>query len=226
MRKLMTGVCALGLWGASEAMAQQVALPIRVAPGEAYTLTIETDQDLGPQAPGARLQVRQVYALDVETPTRWQFTPVRFEISDLAALSGGEAPPIDLAAMNDAISAITRLGTDIGFECRIDVRGRCADMTNWSTWSARLENLVIATDAFARIGTSFTGGGGEEHVGRPPGPKPQTVEEAQRQAQAMAADMARMSTYPNPQNTPEHTDPDEIIGIIQEIGEDLGERDD
>lgn len=51
-------------------------------------------------------------------------------------------------------------------------------------------------------------------------------EEAQRQAQAMAADMARMSTYPNPQNTPEHTDPDEIIGIIQEIGEDLGERDD
>lgn len=50
-------------------------------------------------------------------------------------------------------------------------------------------------------------------------------EEAQRQAQAMAADMARMSAYPNPQNTPEPTEPDEIIGIIQEIGEDLENED-
>lgn len=51
-------------------------------------------------------------------------------------------------------------------------------------------------------------------------------EEAQRKANAMAADMRAMSSYPNPQNTPEAVDPDEIIGIIQEISDDLDGRDD
>lgn len=49
-----------------------------------------------------------------------------------------------------------------------------------------------------------------------------TREEANLHAEAMAADMAQMSAYPNPQNSPPDTvESDEIIGIIQEIGEDL-----
>lgn len=46
-------------------------------------------------------------------------------------------------------------------------------------------------------------------------------DEAERQAQAMATDLARMSTYPNPENPPESKAPDEIIGILQELGDDL-----
>jgi hypothetical protein len=191
MRRLMTGVCALGLWGAAQASAQTVAFPVRVAAGDDYTVTIDIDQDLGPTLPGQRLESRSVYDLDIETPTRWQFTPTRLEFSNLQQLMGASGAPssVDIAALNDAMSAMVRLATDVGFECRVDVRGQCADMTNWSTWSSRIENFALVADGFARVGLSassaFSGAG--ETVGRPPGPKPQTVDEAERQAALDAA---------------------------------------
>ncbi len=192
MRRLMTGVCALGLWGAAQASAQTVAFPVRVAAGDDYTVTVDIDQDLGPTLPGQRLQSRTVFDLDVETPTRWQFTPTRFEFSNFDALlgaAGAPSPSVDMAAFNDAMSAMLRLATDVGFECRIDVRGQCADMTNWSTWTSRIENFALTADGFARFGLSASSafGGAGETVGRPPGPKPQTVDEAERQAALDAA---------------------------------------
>lgn len=51
-----------------------------------------------------------------------------------------------------------------------------------------------------------------------------SAEEAQQKANAMAADMRAMSSYPNPQHTPEPVEPEEIIGIIQEISDDLDAR--
>ena len=48
-----------------------------------------------------------------------------------------------------------------------------------------------------------------------------TREEARRQADAMAEDMARMSTYPNPNATPDPADPEELTNIIQELGDEL-----
>lgn len=153
------------------AAAQTINTPIQVRTGDAFTVSVDYTQtaDFAGQELNATMSyVYAIHVLDAEQRL-WRFLPVsvRYELPD--------APGIDAAAANvnwpvvsDMMSALMRVGTDVGFDCRVDAYGRCEDMTNWPLWSARIENTALALDAAARM---YPGGGAAATADDNEGPK-------------------------------------------------------
>lgn len=167
MKKLLSvlAFAAVSL-GAPLAAAQTVGVPLQVQTGEQYTVHVEYQQStaIGDQEIDATLTT--IYALEiVDANARlWRYTPVYINY-DLPSGLGVDRETVNInwSALSDAISAFTRVATDIGFECRVDEFGRCRDMTNWSLWSERVENLVLMGDAIARMAPQT-----EQAEGAPP----------------------------------------------------------
>jgi hypothetical protein len=138
--------------------AQTVGVPLQVHTGEVYTMRIEQTQTTSIAGhPEAR--ITQVLALEiVDAENRiWRYTPVSMSFSFPKGLEGEPgADFIDWPAASEAVSALTRIATDIGFECRVDEFGRCLEMTNWPLWRDRAENLVLMFDAIARMAPKET----------------------------------------------------------------------
>jgi len=162
---------AAALCVAPLAAAQTINTPIQVRTGDAFTVSVDYTQtaDFAGQELNATMSyVYAIHVLDAEQRL-WRFLPVsvRYELPD--------APGIDAAAANvnwpvvsDMMSALMRVGTDVGFDCRVDAYGRCEDMTNWPLWSARIENTALALDAAARM---YPGGGAAATADDNEGPK-------------------------------------------------------
>lgn len=164
---------AVALVSAPLAAAQTIGGPIQVRTGDVFTVEVEYTQsmEVGEQDYSAR--ITQVYAVQVlSAETRmWRFTPVTFNY-ELANMPGLEAQTssINWPAISDAMSAMVRMATDVGFECRVDEHGRCTEMTNWPFWSTRVENFVLMMDGIARAMPQNAAA--EEEVAAPEGVRP------------------------------------------------------
>lgn len=136
------------------AAAQTINMPLQVRTGDVFTVNVDYTQsaDIGDQEINATMAyVYSIHVLDAEQRL-WRFMPVSmtYELPEMPGIDPAAAN-VNWPAMSDMMSAMMRIGTDVGFECRVDEHGRCVDMTNWPFWSARVENLAIAFDAAARM---------------------------------------------------------------------------
>lgn len=142
------------LVSAPVAAAQTVGGPLQVRTGEIYTVSVEQTQstELGEREIEATLT--HTYALHiVDAENRvWRYMPVSLGYSLPTGLGiEQQAANINWPVMSEAMSAMLRLATDVGLECRVNEYGACAEMTNWPLWRDRAENLVLMADAFARF---------------------------------------------------------------------------
>ena len=133
-----------------------------VHPGDQFTVTMEDRQSAGSGATQTSAALTTVFALSIESEDLWRWTPVSIRITAMPKVEGANAAAaqgvvqlISGAEMSDALSAMLRLTTDIGFLCRVDRTGRCIALENWPQWRARAENMMIMTDGFARLGSAF-----------------------------------------------------------------------
>ena len=136
------------------ASAQTVGAPLALRTGDAFTVNVVYTQsaDIGGEELNATMTyVYAVHVLDADTRL-WRFLPitVAYEMPEMPGIEA-QAANVNWAAMSDVMSAMMRIGTDVGFECRVDAYGRCEDMTNWPFWSARVENMALAFDGIARM---------------------------------------------------------------------------
>jgi hypothetical protein len=144
---------------APAAAAQDVSLPLRVRTGDQFTVSITERSALKMGEQEQTAQATSVWSLDVLTGGaangRWRWTPVTISIDEVSGMGlpeGEHAPRIDFASLSEGVGALMRLGADIGFECQVDRAGRCAALSNWPVWAARIENTALLFEAFARFG--------------------------------------------------------------------------
>lgn len=142
------------LLAAPLAAAQTVGVPIQVSTGDVFTVQVDYTQStvIGEQPIDARFGY--VYTIEVLNAEQrlWRFMPVSVSYEFPSGLGvEAESLQINWAAVSDAFSAIMRIATDVGFECRVDEYGRCLELTNWPFWAARVEDLALMTDAFLRL---------------------------------------------------------------------------
>jgi hypothetical protein len=157
MKKLFAALAfGAAMFAAPLASAQQAGVPLQVRAGEVYTLRFEGTETIIAGGEETTVPFGAVYALEIlsDAPSdrRWRYTPISVDYSGFANASPElSALAFDWNLLNEGLSATVRLFADIGFECRVDEYGRCIEMTNWPMWSARVENIVLAGDAFARM---------------------------------------------------------------------------
>ena len=150
---------------APEAAAREYGAPLQVEPGQTYAISLDMHEVIGSAEQNIDISGSQVYRLDILPNNRWRYTPVTFTYGDMQALGVPvEVPPRAMQAMGEGVSAFFRIAADIGFECTVDAYGRCVSWSNWPTWSARVENLVLMADAFARYGIAMSQSGEDEVV--------------------------------------------------------------
>lgn len=159
MRRLLCAVVATFgvLLAAPLAQAQTVGAPLQVRTGEIYTLNIDATSTTAIGETNVDAALGYVFAVQIVDAEQrlWHYTPVRISYDFPSGLPEAQTMAgVDWAAISDAFSAMTRIGADVGFTCRVDEYGRCREMTNWPFWSARLENLVLMADAFLRLAPS------------------------------------------------------------------------
>ncbi len=165
--------CALALAGvllcAPAVVAQTIDAPMRVRTGDVYTVAVEQTQTSSVAGTEVEATFSHNYALHIVDAEQgiWRYVPVSINYTiptglGLEAQTSGLNWPI----INEAVSALTRVSTDIGFECRVDEFGRCIVLTNWPMWRDRVENVVIMADAFARL-MPQTVANGEEAASAP-----------------------------------------------------------
>lgn len=160
MRRFVLSVLAFGaaMLLSPLASAQTVGVPLQMRTGDSFTVNVEYTQtsNLGEQEFDARMSyVYSVHVLDAEQRL-WRFMPISmgYEFPEVPGIDTQAVSSMNWAAISDAISAMMRIGTDVGFECRVDEHGRCIEMTNWPFWSTRVENMVLFIDAVARAAPS------------------------------------------------------------------------
>lgn len=156
MRQLFLGIAALAgaLLLSPFAAAQTISMPMQLRTGDVFTVSVDYTQsaDMGDQELSATMSYAySVHVLDAEQRL-WRFMPVSvsYELPEAPGLAA-QAANVNWPAASDMLSAMMRVATDVGFECRVDEYGRCLEMTNWPFWSARVENMAIAFDAVARM---------------------------------------------------------------------------
>ncbi|HYD88484.1 MAG TPA: hypothetical protein VEA80_13495 [Vitreimonas sp.] len=153
------------------AAAQTISTPLQVRTGDVFTVNVDYTQsaELGEQQFDATMSyVYSIHVLDAEQRL-WRFMPVSmsYQLPETPGLEAQMAS-VNWPAMSDMMSAMMRITTDVGFECRVDEYGRCTEMTNWPFWSARVENLAIAFDAAARMFPNQPGAGAADVELAPP----------------------------------------------------------
>lgn len=149
---------------APAALAQTIDAPLRVRTGEVYTVAVEQTQSSAVAGTEVEATFSHTYALHIVDAEQriWRYVPVSLSYTMPTGL-GLEAQTAGLnwPLINEAVSAFTRVSTDIGFECRVDAYGRCMELTNWPMWRDRVENVVIMADAFARLMPQTAASNGE-----------------------------------------------------------------
>ena len=154
MRPVTWILAALLLALAGPASAQTVGGPLQVRSGEVYTVDIHYAQQVDIGETPIETTARQVFALTIVDAEAglWRYMPilVEYDIPTGAPMLEA-ASQFNVPALNQGLSALMRIATDIGFECRVDAYGRCMEMTNWPQWQARVENFILALDAFAQL---------------------------------------------------------------------------
>lgn len=131
MKRILRAAAAVIL-AAGPAAAQTV--PLRVGAGDVYTVSFEQTQKSGLVGEDMEVTVRQVLSLEIVDAEKgvWRYTPISLSTDAPEASAIGQAASIvNQPAYHEAVSAMLRLGTDIGFECRVDEFGRCLELTNW-----------------------------------------------------------------------------------------------
>ena len=181
MRKILSALAVAGaLIAAPSAAAQTVGVPLQVRTGEVYTISVEQSQttDFGENDVTASLNhVYSLHIVDAENRI-WRYMPASLEYSLPTGLGiEAQAAALDWPALSEGVSAMLRIATDIGIECRVDEFGRCVDMTNWGAWRDRAENLIVMGDAFARMvpetrapDTAHADSGPKDETGSPVAP--------------------------------------------------------
>lgn len=155
MRELARGLALAGLLlCAPVAAAQTIDAPLRVRTDEVYTISVEQTQTSEIAGQGVEATLSHSYALHIVDAEQqiWRYVPATISYTMPTGLPTPiEATDLNWNIINDATSALLRASMDIGFECRVDERGRCVDVTNWGMWRDRAENIVLMADAFARL---------------------------------------------------------------------------
>lgn len=141
----------------------EVAMPLRLEAGQRYTVTItDTVTTNEPRStPGGRKSrptipqdLEQtstiVFGLEVQAADRWRWTIADMQLD----LTDADLPEqLREPEAQAALIAAVRLMTDLGFDCRVDLTGRCLDLTNWPAWQDRVNNVGSLIAAFAVLGT-------------------------------------------------------------------------
>ncbi len=172
MRGIARALLVAGvLLSAPAAMAQTISAPVRVQTGQVYTVTVDQTQTSEFAGQDIEATVSHTYALHIIDAERgiWRYVPAGISYTMPTGLPTPEGSDLNWTLINQAASAVYRVSTDIGFECRVDEYGRCTDMTNWPMWRSRVEDVVIMGDAFARMmpQTAPSGEAVEEESGMP-----------------------------------------------------------
>lgn len=175
------------LFVAPPAAAQTVGVPLQMRTGDMFTVSVEYTQtaEIGGEDLNATMSyVYSVQVLDAETRL-WRFMPisVAYEMPEMPGIEA-QAANINWVAASDVMSAMMRIATDVGFECRVDEHGRCNEMTNWPFWSARVENMALAFDGIARMMPTPPSALAPAAAETPAGPHPKGGEQALMQANA------------------------------------------
>ena len=146
-------VMASVLLSAPAAMAQTISAPVRVETGQVYTITVDQTQTSEIAGQDVEATLSHTYALHIVDAERgiWRYVPASISYTMPTGLPAPEGSDLNWTLINQAVSALYRVSTDIGFEYRVDEYGRCIDMSNWPMWRARVEDVVIMGDAFARM---------------------------------------------------------------------------
>jgi hypothetical protein len=162
--RVMSAVIALAWVGATGvAAAQAPTTPITVKPGDQFTITLDDTQSVDMTGLNMRTKIRTVYAMSVEGPNLWRYTPISLQILEAPKSPLGAGGPQDAmvdavmtnVGFNESMSAMVRLIWDIGFLCRVDATGRCVSLENWPQWRARLENVVIMADGMVQMAATL-----------------------------------------------------------------------
>ena len=157
------------LFCAPAAIAQTIDAPLRVRTGDVYTVAVEQTQTSAVAGTEVEATFSHTYALHIVDAEQriWRYVPVSINYTLPTGLGlEAETAGLNWPIINEAVSALTRVSTDIGFECRVDEFGRCLELTNWPMWRDRAENVIIMADAFARL-MPQTAASGEEVASAP-----------------------------------------------------------
>ncbi len=158
MKRFLAASAAFLCFAAAPTVSAQTAgVPLSVRTGDVYTIRLEQTQSSGRDEPGLNGGFSQVVELRIVDAERriWRYTPVSmsFNFSDDAA-AGSPMGTIDWPTVNEGLSALLRIATDVGYECQVNESGACVELTNWPLWRDRAENIVLMFDAFARAAPS------------------------------------------------------------------------
>ncbi|HVK81300.1 MAG TPA: hypothetical protein VM915_11880, partial [Verrucomicrobiae bacterium] len=147
----LSGVLAL----APSVAAQTVGGPLQVRSGEVYTVSVVQTQSTEMDNREIEATFSHEYALHiVDAENRiWRYMPANMSYSLPTGLGIEEQALANMnwPVLSEAMSAMLRVATDVGLECRVNEFGACTEMTNWPLWRDRVENIVLMADAFARF---------------------------------------------------------------------------
>jgi hypothetical protein len=144
--------------------------------GDAYTATVKDETTFSFFGQEAKQSTRIVMGLDVlrgGADPRWRWTIADAKLETLAG--GDEALGIDgseLKFLNEVVGPMVRLIFVMGFECKPDAAGACAELTNLGQWRGVVEDGMLIGDGFTKMMllNSLPGmPGGEEFEGGPGG---------------------------------------------------------
>lgn len=196
MRSFVTSLALVGALLTAPASAQTAGVPLQVRTGEVYTVSVEQTQTTDVAGQNVEATLAHVYALHiVDAENRvWRYMPASMSYAMPTGFGfEEEAAAFDWTVINQAVSAALRVGTDVGFECRVDEYGRCLEMANWPLWRDRLENVVLMADAFARLIPASAATGDEVPVAiEPIAPGRKSDEEGMVEAATPAVDWATL----------------------------------
>ena len=80
---------------------------------------------------------------------RWTYSDFTIDAMDLPT---EELGPLSLKDFSAMMGPAVRLGTAIGFECKVDSSGGCASLSNWGTWRGAVEDFVMVMESAVKIG--------------------------------------------------------------------------
>src|SRR5690606_7791321 len=101
------------------ASAQTISAPLRVATGDAFTVNVAYTQSSEIADEPIEVTMHYLYAVHVLDAEQrlWRFTPISisYDIPDMPGFDSEEARNIHWPAMSEMMSALMRIGTDVGF---------------------------------------------------------------------------------------------------------------
>lgn len=129
---------------------------VRLASNDQYSVVVRDVQKAQFFGQSTETDISYTMGLNVlrgGTDPLWRWTYSDFTVNAMDL--GDEIPAEIMTSLGGILSPAIRLGTAIGFECKVDAAGNCAELTNWSTWRGAIEDTIMLVEGAVKIGTAF-----------------------------------------------------------------------